>query len=247
MGVTVFGIRHHGPGCARSCAALDESRPDVIVLEGPPDADDLLAWIAQLEVKPPVALLIYPPDEPRRAVYFPLAVFSPEWQTLPWAAANAVPVRFMDLPQSNQLALEQADESHEPKREEQPDDHVETEEQSAPDVPRWRADPLALLAEAAGYHDHELWWEDQIERRTDASQLFAAILEAMTTVRAEFPDAQPRDLLREAYMRKTLRAVIKEGFQNVAVVCGAWHAPVLDAEPSRVSATVARSRTTTSA
>ena len=31
-------------------------------------------------------------------------------------------------------------------------------------------------------------------------------------------------------MRKTLRAVVKEGFASVAVVCGAWHAPVLDAE-----------------
>ena len=31
-------------------------------------------------------------------------------------------------------------------------------------------------------------------------------------------------------MRKTIRAVGKDGFSNVAVVCGAWHAPVLDAE-----------------
>ncbi len=231
MGVTVFGIRHHGPGCARSLRkALDELRPDAIVLEGPPDAQDLLSWVAHHEVKPPVAILVYPADEPRRGVYFPLAVFSPEWQTLAWAAANGVPVRFMDLPQSHQLALEKTDESQEPKPEEQADDQVETEEPRSADAPRWRVDPLAIMAEAAGYQDHELWWEDQIERRTDASQLFAAIREAMTAVRAEFPDVQPRDVLREAHMRKTLRAVIKEGFQNVAVVCGAWHAPVLDAE-----------------
>ena len=47
MGVTVFGIRHHGPGCARSLRrALDELRPDVIVMEGPPDAQELLSWVA---------------------------------------------------------------------------------------------------------------------------------------------------------------------------------------------------------
>ena len=90
--------------------------------------------------------------------------------------------------------------------------------------------PLALLAEAAGYKDHELWWEEQIERRSDATGLFAAILEAMRGIRDQFPEVKPKDLMREAYMRKTLRGVLKEGSQNVAVVCGAWHAPVLDAE-----------------
>jgi hypothetical protein len=86
------------------------------------------------------------------------------------------------------------------------------------------------MAEAAGYKDHELWWEDQIERRSDATGFFAAIREAMCGLRAELPEVKARDLQREAYMRKTLRVVAKEGFQNVAVVCGAWHAPVLDAE-----------------
>jgi hypothetical protein len=43
MGMTVFGIWHHGPACARSLRrALDESRPDVVVIEGAPDADGLL-------------------------------------------------------------------------------------------------------------------------------------------------------------------------------------------------------------
>ncbi len=200
------------------------------MLEGPPDAQDLLSWVAHQDVKPPVAILVYPADEPRRAVYFPLAVFSPEWQTLQWAASNAVPVRFMDLPQSNQLALEKAGEDQAATAEESDGEEPEDEQNSSPDAPRWRVDPLAIMAEAAGYQDHELWWEDQVERRCDASQLFAAIHEAMTAVRAEFPEVQPRDLLREAHMRKTLRAVTKEGFQNVAVVCGAWHVPVLDAE-----------------
>jgi hypothetical protein len=235
MAVTVFGIRHHGPGCARSLRkALDESRPDLVVLEGPPEAQDLLSWVSHEGTKPPVAILVYPADEPRRAVYFPLAVFSPEWQALTWAASSAVPVRFMDLPQSHQLAIEKPARGGELETEETlvelAVESPEPQPAVVPANPRWRVDPLAILAEAAGYQDHELWWEDQIERRTDASQLFAAIHEAMVAVRAEFPEVQPRDLLREAYMRKTLRAVIKEGFENVAVICGAWHAPVLDAE-----------------
>jgi len=249
MGVTVFGVRHHGPGCARSLRrALDELRPDVVVMEGPPDAQEVLSWVANPGMKPPVALLVYPVDEPRRAVYFPLAVFSPEWQTLDWAAANKVSVRLMDLPQSHQIAAEKADEDQARAAKQQPDvpaadspeDDAGTEPPAAADVSpaepapserlTWQSDPLAVLAEAAGYKDHELWWEDQIERRSDATGLFAAIHQAMSGVRAELPEVKPRDLDREAYMRKTLRAVVKEGFQNVAVVCGAWHAPVLDAE-----------------
>jgi hypothetical protein len=247
MALTVFGIRHHGPGCARSLrGALDELRPDAVVIEGPPDAEGVLSWVSHAGIKPPVALLVYPADEPQRAVYFPMAVFSPEWQALTWAAASAVPVRFMDLPQSHQLAIEKAEVDAKPvavDAEANPEGAGGADGESQPTTApagataekpvsspttAWQADPLAVIAEAAGYKDHELWWEDQIERRSDATGLFAAIGEAMAGVRGELPETTARNLTREAYMRKTLRAVVKEGFQNVAVVCGAWHAPVLD-------------------
>ena len=43
MGVHLFGVRHHGPGCARSLrAALEELQPDILLVEGPPDAQDVL-------------------------------------------------------------------------------------------------------------------------------------------------------------------------------------------------------------
>lgn len=249
MALHVYGIRHHGPGCARGLRqALDELSPDVVVMEGPADAQDALAWAAHADMKPPVALLIYPPDEPRRGVYFPLAVFSPEWQTLQWAASKNIPVRLMDLPESHQFAIQRNEEekaahaAEEAERAEQQSAETAADdgapqadlpgdaEDTSSGGPTWRSDPLALLAEAAGYKDHELWWEHQIERRSDATGLFTAILEAMRSVREAAPEVRERDLLREAFMRKTLRGVLKEGFERIAVVCGAWHAPVLDAE-----------------
>ena len=33
-------------------------------------------------------------------------------------------------------------------------------------------------------------------------------------------------------MRRGIREAAKEGFTNVAVVCGAWHAPALEKLPS---------------
>ena len=105
MSVHVFGIRHHGPGCARSLvAALGALEPDVVLVEGPPDAQDVLALAAHADIVPPVALLVYPVDAPKRAVFYPFADFSPEWQAIRWSLARGVDVRFMDLPQAHRMA-----------------------------------------------------------------------------------------------------------------------------------------------
>jgi hypothetical protein len=90
-----------------------------------------------------------------------------------------------------------------------------------------------------------------VEARGASSELFAAIQEAMTALRAsaatvslpkplhEATDRRPPtndrspaatsalEPLREAAMRTTLRAAQREGFARLAVVCGAWHVPAL--------------------
>src|SRR5262249_62129622 len=55
---------------------------------------------------PPVALLLYVPEVPSRAVYYPFTHFSPEWQALRYALGRRIAARFMDLPQAIQLAKE---------------------------------------------------------------------------------------------------------------------------------------------
>ena len=49
------------------------------------EADELLTWAADDDLRPPVALLGHVTDDPRRAAYWPFAVFSPEWQAIRWA------------------------------------------------------------------------------------------------------------------------------------------------------------------
>lgn len=220
--IHVFGIRHHGPGCARSLvAALDDLQPEAIVIEGPADAADALTLAANPEMQPPVSLLLYPSDEPRRSVSFPFANFSPEWQAIRWGFQHQIRLELMDLPMAHRLAIDLQRDSVTAEQEEAVD--------SDSDNPI-RTDPIAILAESAGYADHELWWEEQIERRENASGLFEAILEAMQTIRAEFPESREDDLLRESFMRKTIRKVCKETIGPVAVICGAWHSPVLTEE-----------------
>lgn len=219
MSVTVFGIRHHGPGSARSLGlALRELKPDAVLVEGPPDADEIVSLAAHAAMRPPVALLVYPPDEPKRAVFFPFAEFSPEWQAIRYALGNEVPVRFMDLPQAVQLALDEPAE-----------EQADAEPESPPAT--LRQDPLQLIAEAAGYGDGELWWEQMVEQRRDGRDLFAALLELMAALREETAEGvtstDRRETLREAHMRQTIRRAEREGFKRIAAVCGAWHAPAL--------------------
>ncbi len=219
-GVHILGIRHHGPGSARSVvAALEAIQPQALLVEGPPDAEELLALAAHDEMRPPVALLIYRPDEPKRAVFYPFAVFSPEWQAIRWALANQVPVRFMDLPQRHRLALD-----------------TEEKEDNAPgeNDARLRRDPFALIAEAAGFSDSERWWEEQFEKRHSGPEIFKVVLELMTALRDGEP-TEPMDARREAWMRQTLREAQKEGHERIAVICGAWHAPALATMPTAKS------------
>ena len=99
--LSVLGIRHHGPGSARVLVrALEKLEPTIVLVEGPPDAADVLAFAAHADMTPPVALLVYEADAPSSAVYYPFATFSPEWQALRWALDKDVPARFIDLPQS---------------------------------------------------------------------------------------------------------------------------------------------------
>ena len=106
MSVHVLGIRHHGPGSARNVKAfLEKTKPDIILIEGPPEGDELLRWSMHSALRPPVAILAYRPDQPQQAVFYPFAEFSPEWQALQFGARNNLPVRFMDLPLVHKLAL----------------------------------------------------------------------------------------------------------------------------------------------
>ncbi|KWT57542.1 hypothetical protein ADL21_34095 [Streptomyces albus subsp. albus] len=284
----LLGVRHHGPGSARAVrAVLERYEPPAVLIEGPPEADALVALAADEAMRPPVALLAHVPTDPGRAAFWPLAEFSPEWVAIRWALAHDVPVRFIDLPAAHSLAMGEAegdggDEAEDgggrsavsagrgeadvrtagptraadaedrtpgPGRTAGPDRPAEADAAPAPTPPPDRAaeariDPVAVLAEAAGYDDPERWWEDVIEHRAhghrpgsgsgsgltgeDPLAPFEALAEAMTALREAYGvGGHDRDLVREAHMRLRLRDARREFGEGVAVVCGAWHVPAL--------------------
>lgn len=245
--VHLFGVRHHGPGSARAVLrALDAVRPQCVLVEGPPDADEALRLAAHEAMQPPVAILVYRADDPKRAVFYPFAEFSPEWCAIRWAISRDVPVRFMDLPHVHRMAgdetpSEPPSESTENGPAPEPAADTEaTEPEALADTQHVRLDPLDELARAAGFDDGERWWEHTFEHRRHAdTEVFAAIAEAMTALRegepaeqtksAAIPPRHPDEPLREAWMRRTIREA-QRTFDDVAVVCGAWHVPALAAD-----------------
>lgn len=209
---TVFGIRHHGPGSARKLVrALEAMAPDIILIEGPPDGNALIKMAAYEEMEPPVALLVYNPKALGQAAFYPFAVFSPEWQAIQYGLEAGIPVQFIDLPIGYRWGRDAG---------------------QAGGERREGKSPLTRIAEQAGYPDGDSWWNEWVEKRIQGEDMFSLITELMGSLRGEEEQESEETYLREAYMRREIRRRMKDGFSNMAVVCGAFHAPVLQDMPA---------------
>ncbi|NUN99592.1 MAG: hypothetical protein HUU01_03140 [Saprospiraceae bacterium] len=214
----LFGIRHHGPGSAkRLVSALRHLQPDCLLIEVPSDAEAALSGLLLSDMTPPVALLLYNAIDLSQASWLPFASFSPEWQAMVYGHAQQIPVVFMDLPMAVQFALDEKDKENLLIPQAQPESNTEL-----------LRDPMGYMAQLAGYPDTERWWDAAFEQNLEADSVFDLITEMMIALREKKMDLEtPETLLREAFMRQTLRKIKKKGFQRIAVVCGAWHTPAL--------------------
>lgn len=240
--VTFLGIRHHGPGSARSMLkCLEKLKPDLLLVEGPEEAEPLLSLATDKQMKPPVALLIFAVEDLTKTVFYPFTKFSPEWQAILYSLKRKIPLKFFDLPQTYQLGTEPFEiqtPPAEPINQEErkpltPSENTEPSTESADEeiLENLPCDPLDLLATSAGFSDGERWWEHMVEQRHGDLELFQGIQEAMTEVRSAIEKERRRSLsrreaLREAWMRYILRESEKK-FKNIVVICGAWHVPAL--------------------
>jgi hypothetical protein len=214
----VFGVRHHGPGSAASLLkALDEADPSTVLIEGPPDANEIIGFADRPGMRPPLAILVYAAEDAAKAVFYPFAEFSPEWQAMHWTLRHRREVKFIDLPVAYRLAPESDEQAEEP------------------EAPLIRRDPVTALAEAAGESDGESWWNGLVEQTANDAGVFAAIAEAMTAVRAALEEdadlssdrKTQREDQREAHMRLEIGKALAATDGTVAVICGAWHVPAL--------------------
>ncbi len=198
----ILGIRHHGPGSARSVMEqLRSLQPDAIALEWPDGSQDTIQHISHEEVVPPIAQIQYLKANPKQISLLPLASFSPEWQVIQFAHKNNIPLYPIDLPYSQQVQINEkptnGEESH-----------------------AW-----SLILEKTGFERIESFWDHYFERDTRSLDDFQRLTELMAEIRSDRPPSK-LNAVREAYMRMQLRNHLKT-HKNLVTVVGAYHSPAL--------------------
>lgn len=209
-----FGVRHLSPAAAFHLRkALDEEKPALVLVEGPSDLNDQMKWLCHPDTQFPAAILAYTKVSPVRTILYPLAIYSPEVQAIRWAYEHGIPCRFMDLPSSVFLAMQ------EEKDEEgmQPTESV--------------YEKLEILTG----EEHDTFWERNFEQCED---YHAACNTFGTELRAS-GEAEEENIVRETHMKRIIFDAVKSGIpeEKIFCVCGAYHVeglktnnPMTDAE-----------------
>lgn len=222
----VFGVRHLSPGVSHHLLRfLDDVNPDAVLIEGPADATPLLPGLAAKGVKPPVAILAYTTELPIETVLYPFAGYSPEFQAVLWAVKNRKALRFIDLPSDIMLKLRQKPATQE----------------DAEKLDSYRSYHNSLYEELARLShdiDYESYWERNFEHCLAPGGLQEALARQSVEMRAMVEDLEhesaPFDfsynLVREAHMRREIKAVLNQGGkpEKTVAIVGAYHVKGLD-------------------
>lgn len=240
----IFGIRHLSPaGAFYVREFLDRIQPELVLIEGPSDFDEMLMPLTAPKVKPPVAIMAYTREAPVRTVLYPFAVYSPEYQAALWARENHCPCRFMDLPSGVILALEEAErEALERRALEQEEEQGQEEAFGLPDL-------YERLDEVSGEDSHETFWEYVLEQAGSeeayrkGAALFGQNIRSLSEnpygnsvegqaqnkkdgAFAQKPAARMnRNHLREAYMKRKIEEAVDSGIapEKIVAITGAYH------------------------
>ncbi|NOT37446.1 MAG: hypothetical protein HOP11_08720 [Saprospiraceae bacterium] len=213
--IKIFGIRHHGAGSARRLFdSLKVFQPEVICIEMPYESNHVFSTLATSEHQCPLAILFYNPEKPSQSMYYPFAEFSPEYQAMRYAFENGIQIHAIDLPAGMSLLSSNFKKANE--------DNLNRDQK------KMILDPLKYLANQCGYKDAELWWTTYFESWTEGNDLFQVIQDLMHELRQHSKGIDDDETLyREDFMRAEIEKIINQKPYKIAVVCGAWHAPVL--------------------
>ncbi|AKT36080.1 DUF5682 family protein [Chondromyces crocatus] len=237
--VHVFPVRHHSPRSSAALRAfLDQTRPSLVLVEGPSDATALLDALVDPGTVPPVAILGYRIDGTPGSSLWPFATYSPEYVAVRWAAERGARAELIDVPIGMALAPyegepvghEDLDDPGSMDGDEEDDgdgfpasaagEVVEGEDETE-DVPNI----YQACAEARGFRSFEEFWEASFEAPAyDPGSFRDALLAYADLVRSEGDRLVHR--ARDAYMARQVLERIGPDLpaERIAVVVGAAHA-----------------------
>ncbi|WP_326557500.1 DUF5682 family protein [Micromonospora sp. NBC_01796] len=207
----LIGVRHHSPALSVALPALlDAHRPEVLLLELPPELGGWLPWLADPAVVTPVALAGVVGERSGPAFY-PFADFSPELVAIRWAHRRGVPVVPCDLPLADPAWQDRV--------------------HSGGSFSSPRAG--ALRASSTGRPGEDMW-DRVVEARSpgaDPEAVRRAALMVGWALRRDAEEAgrvDPLDLRREAWMRGRVAEV---NGRRAAALVGSFHASALAPRP----------------
>lgn len=216
-----YGIRHLSPnGAYQLINLLNDRKPDIVLVEGGSDLNDLIPQICGQNVKLPIAIMSYSQTIPIRTVLYPFAEYSPEYQAIKWAVKNGKQCRFIDLPSSVFLALMDISEKRRLSSENQDNSDNQNEYDK-------EFGSIYTKLEKFMDEDQESWWERHFEQLSSYEDYAKASEEYGRNLRIyddKIPIDDAENYLREAYMRYNIDLAEREfDSDKIVVVTGAYH------------------------
>lgn len=204
--LTLIGVRHHSPACARHVeATIRAKRPAFVLIEGPADFNPHMGDL-RLDHAPPIAIFSYYAEGAKtRASYSPFCDYSPEWRAMKVAIEIGAKPHFCDLPAWHPDFGERANRYADPH----------------PLLMRWRAAAAALQRELRA-EGPDAAWETLIEQAGDARlpDLLRAYFDLLRPDGAQDETEAGREKFMAAHAAWALREA--KG-RDVVLVCGGWH------------------------
>ncbi|BEL12633.1 DUF5682 family protein [Actinoplanes sichuanensis] len=207
MSLTVIGVRHHSPACARlvgsTIAAL---RPAYVLIEGPADMNARIGELLLGHELPVAVFTSYLDEHRRHGSWAPFCAYSPEWEALRAGRECGAELRFIDLPAWHEAFADR--------------------DNRYADAELRYAEAVDRLCTEFGVDNSDALWDHVVEMGP-VEEIGQRLETYFDLIRGDSA-AGASDTAREAYMAGWLRAACAAaGDRPVVAVVGGFHRPAL--------------------
>jgi hypothetical protein len=233
--VHLFPVRHHSPRATKCLRGwLETIRPELILIEGPSDADALIPVITDQESQPPIAILAYSTDGKPQSCMWPFVRYSPEFEALRWAQEQGVKARFIDWPSGAALGASRQAAQEAEKKAETLAAFPPPEEPGDPGGSAAVGSRQQDLAERFGLRHFNEFWDAWFETPAYDPVRFREAITAFADYIAPAAERDPESALRDRVMAEAIEAAIQAGTKpdRIVAVLGAAHvAAIIRGDP----------------
>ncbi|MDP4147710.1 MAG: DUF5682 family protein, partial [Bacillota bacterium] len=225
--IVYFPVRHHSPACSYHLKkTINEYMPEIILIEGPSDSNDLIKYLVHEDSKTPVAIYysysdkekVFSKSQGKYMCYYPFLDYSPEYIALKLGKELNIPTEFIDLPYP-QILLNTAaeEESGEAEKKAYNNDYLVE-----------RSNFIHRLCEKSNCRNFSEFWEKYYEIHgidTDTKSFAKGMLGFCLLSRLGYSEEallQEGCLQREIFMAEKISDAA-EKYKRVLVIAGGFH------------------------